>query len=252
MSEGNSEFGGKMFLTLKASSVSMHSYADLPDEKGIGGGRQVVSFRVHLDGRDHVDLETGEIFQRPSRLNTNRLISASLTVEQAKSDEYYAYNRMSYSEELVSDDPIASCPSEIYFSVFVPSADMQDLATNIRSGFLPSTIRVELPFDLSETSPIKYGWEPDGSGMKWLNSNKDNRQVKIRGVSFHYDLLKPVEDTSSEAPPAEPAGTFDLERANAAAMHQIGGALTSLRTEIKAIGWIALICAFAIAYYLKR
>ncbi|MDD1519986.1 MULTISPECIES: hypothetical protein [Bradyrhizobium] len=241
-----------MLLTLKASSVSMHSYADLPDEKGIGRGRQVVSFQVQLDGHDHVNLETGEVFQKPSRWNKEKLISAVLTVEIAKTDEYYAYNRMSYSEELVSDDPIACHPSEIYISVFVPSADLQELVANIRSGFLPSTITVELPFDLSKSSPIQYGWEPDGSGKKWLNRDENNRHVKIQGVSFHYDLLQPVEDSSADDLPAEPKGSFDVERANAAAMHQMGAAITSLRTEIKTMGWAALIFAFAIAYYIKH
>lgn len=241
-----------MLLALKASSISTHSYADLPEEKGVGRGRRVISFRVHLDGRDHVDLETGEIFQDPRRLNKKNVISASLTVEQAKTEEYYGYNRMTYSEEIVSDDPIASHPSEIYFSVFVPQADMQELATNIRSGLLPSTIRVELPFDMRGSSPIRYGWEPDGSGMKWLNQDKNNRNVKIQGVSFHYDLLNPAEDSSTEALTTEPTGTFDLERVNAAAVQQISGVLTSLRTEIKTMGWATLIFAIAIAYYLKK
>jgi hypothetical protein len=238
-----------MFLKLKAASISMHSYADLPDEKGVGSGRQTFGLSVHLDGGDHIDLETGEVFQSPRRSNNKNGISGFLTLEQAKTDGHYTYNRMTYCDEIVSDDPMVSNPSQILFTVFVPPGDFQELVSNSRNGLLPSTIMVELQHDiLGESSPIKFGWEPDGSGKKWLNRDEKNKHIKIQGISFHYDVLTPVEDHSTDFATAE---SFNAEHANAHA-RQIREALGSLRTDLKTVGWVALISAFAIAYYLKH
>lgn len=235
-----------MFINLKATSISMHSSADLPDKKGTPRGRQAFQFSVHLDDGDHIDLETGEVFGGRFRKND---ISASLTVGQAKTDEYYNANRMSYSEAIVSDDPMVSKPSEIYFTVFVPPDDFQELVNNVRNGLLPSTIRVELHYEMfDESSPMKYGWEPDGSGMKWRNRDKNNRHIQIQGISFDYDVLKPVDDEPGDVPKTE---SFAAEPANTH-MRQVTDALGSLRTEIKTVLWGMVILVIGLAYYLKH
>ena len=92
----------------------MHSYADLPDKNGVGGGRQTFQFSVHLDGHDRIDLETGEVFQNFGRSNNKNAISGHLTVGHARTEEDYTYNRMTYSEEIDLDDPMVSSPSQIF------------------------------------------------------------------------------------------------------------------------------------------
>ena len=41
---------------------------------------------------------------------------------------------------------------------------------------------------------MEFGWEPDGSGMIWYNKEKENKQVPIESVRFHYAVGKPRYD----------------------------------------------------------
>jgi hypothetical protein len=109
-----------MFLNLKTSSISIHSEADLPNEKGVLRGRQIFHCSVYLDGHEYLALDTGEIFQNPRFARKEKIISASLTVHQAKNESYYVHNKMTYEEEIVSD-PMVSSPANLRFIVFVGS-----------------------------------------------------------------------------------------------------------------------------------
>ena len=123
-------------------------------------------FGVHPADRDHLELETGEVFQNPRYAKIRekaQSISASLTIREALDASDDDYNRMSYLQGTSSD--YDSSGSEIYFQVYLPHERFAELVTNVRGGILPSTIQITLLSSISdESDPMKYSWEPDGSG----------------------------------------------------------------------------------------
>jgi hypothetical protein len=74
------------------------------------------------------------------------------------------------------------------------------LAGNIRGGLYPETVTIGLVDDpsqifttsdnLKKKAPIEYGWEPDGSGVIWHNTEKENRRIAIESIRFDYAVVK--------------------------------------------------------------
>jgi len=86
-----------MFLELKPTSIAMSLRKNIPGEKSSVGAGEVLSFNVGLTGRDHLDLETGEVFQDPTFARgrgANRPISATLTLRPTSGEDYFQYSCM--------------------------------------------------------------------------------------------------------------------------------------------------------------
>lgn len=209
--------------------------------------RQVLYFSVYPDDRDHLDLETGEVFQNPGYARIRRkpekedkTISAQLSVYEAKKEEDLAYNNMHYLGEISSDEGLH--PSSISFSFALPPRDFQTLLTNIQSGVLPSTVQIDLEHPLfgepSESHPLQYGWEPDGSGMKWRNKTTEGKKVKIESVSFRYEIIKEAFDSETGEPIAlESTSITEVVNQHA---KELKDKLAEVTTQIKYVGWIVL------------
>jgi hypothetical protein len=115
------------------------------------------AFGVYPVDRDHLDLETGEVFRNPQRAGEEYIlgeqyISGSLTVRRALAEDSYHHNAMFYLEGVSSSDGFGDSPSSIHFSVCLPSDDFQELVVNTRSGLLPSTVSVELEHSIWDKS----------------------------------------------------------------------------------------------------
>jgi hypothetical protein len=188
-----------MFIRTRLASVSTFLETRAPTKE-----RGSVSFELLPTAEDdhHLDLDTGEVFQDYgyARLHKNekKLISASMTIRASLDDSDYQYNVMRYLSESKGED---YDPSSIHFNAFIAPTAFRELADNIRGGLYPETITIELhnPFFTSGTNPtkkapIEFGWEPDGSGMIWHNTEKENLTIPIESVQFHYAVVKPRYD----------------------------------------------------------
>jgi hypothetical protein len=196
-----------MFIETRIASASMSLEVRTPTKDRPVPMQESFSFQLlPTDEHDHLDLDTGEVFQDYSyaRLHKNeqKLISAGITIRAAPDDSYYQYNVMRYIGETTGGDH--DYPSSIHFDVFIAPTAFSELADNIRSRLLPGAITIGLFEDPSlfftssanpeKRAPIEFGWEPDGSGMIWHNKEKGNRTIAIESVRFDYEVVKPRYD----------------------------------------------------------
>jgi hypothetical protein len=264
-----------MLLRLKIVSISMNASASFetedeappqspkqpqsPPPKRRLASRQTFYFSVYPADRDHLDLETGEVFKHPNFGRTRRKpekpekdtsISAQLSVYEAKKQSDLAHNRMQYFGEVKTDEDYN--PSSISFTFCLPPRGFQNLETNIQNGVLPSTVVIGLEHPLfdSKSHPLSYGWELDGSGMKWRNKADEDQHVKIESISFGYEILKPALDDNTGLT-IEREVTSPIELANQHAK-ELKDILLRVLTEIKHVGWIIIGAAFLLAFLLRR
>jgi hypothetical protein len=206
---------------------------------------QIISFGLlPADDRDHLDLDTGEVFQEYNyavlHKKEQKLISASITVRALPDDSYYQYNLMRYLPETKGDDYYF--PSSIHFDLFIAPTSFGELAGNLKNGLPPGIITIELSspplFTTNENrgdrAPIEYGWEPDGSGLIW--HNQENRNVPVEGVTFDFPVVKPRYDEhkTNRLLPLQPE--TPTERIGA----QIALIQTTLAEFSKRLRWITL------------
>lgn len=72
--------------------------------------------------------------------------------------------------------------------------DFDNLVKNLKSNVTSPVVQIELSDDPS----LEYGWEPDGSGMKWKNSGEDSQKVGIESYDFHFPIFKTFTDEDLE------------------------------------------------------
>jgi hypothetical protein len=206
---------------------------------------EYVSFELlPTDERDHLDLDTGEVFQdyiyASIHKSEKKLIYASMTIRACLDDSYYQHNAMRYLHGGTGDD---SHSSSIYFDVFIAPTVFRELAENIRGVLFPETVAIELPFFTTSPemkAPIEFGWEPDGSGMIWHNIEKENRRIAIESVRFDYAVVKSRYDEKQVDRPLPMRFNAPADRMN----EQI---LSSLAEMLKYLRWITIgIVALAI------
>lgn len=189
-----------MNITMGVSSISMNMSRNFTGKRDVASGRQNINFGVYLSDRDHLDLETGEVFENSvySRIrgNTAKLISAQLSIYRGSTKSDYKENKMRYLGGIESD--FYNSEASIEFTCFLMESDFNELIENIRNGHTPSEVVVDLAHNLREKTTLEFGWEPDGSGMKWNNVDKKNRTVKIEEISFGYQVLKENYNENSE------------------------------------------------------
>lgn len=170
--------------------------------------KEYISFRVLPTAEaDHLDLDTGEIFQHYNYAQTHnkqdKLIGARLIVEPASNDSDYKRNKMRYSDAVQGE--FDSSPATISFSVYVEPNTYRELADNVKNGLLPETITIGFERDPlywnvnppKDQQILEYGWEPDGSGKVWHNKERDNRAIPIENIKFDYAMLKPRYDQTT-------------------------------------------------------
>ena len=199
-----------MWIRTRLASAGMSLDARVPTQDNPLTLQESVAFELlPTDDRDHLDLDTGEVFQDYSfaRLHKNdkKLISANITIRPSRDDSDYQYNLMRYMGEQTGDD--FNHPSSIDLNVFIAPTAFRQLIDNLRGGLYPGTITIELAdearFFKTSTNPktkapIEFGWEPDGSGMIW--HNKEHRTIPIESVRFDYSIVKPRFDQETHRP----------------------------------------------------
>jgi hypothetical protein len=88
--------------------------------------------------------------------------------------------------------------------------------------------------DPKQKPPIEFGWEPDGSGTIWHNTEKGNRKIAIESVRFDYALIKSRHDEKQDDRPLPISAPAD--RIN----EQIAVIQTSLAEILKYARWITI------------
>src|SRR5579885_2997268 len=111
-----------MLIRTRIASANLILDARVPTEKIPTATHESVSFGLlPTDDRDHLDLDTGEVFQDYgyARLHKNekKLIDASITIYPRRDDSDYQDNLMHYSGKFETDDSYH--PPNIYFTVFI-------------------------------------------------------------------------------------------------------------------------------------
>jgi hypothetical protein len=134
-----------MFIRTRLASAGISLEAHVPTKDHPIATRETLSFGLlPTDERDHLDLDTGEVFQDHNyaklHKNEKKLIDASMTIRPMPDDSYYQYNVMWYSGEYESDE--SRHPSEVYFTAFIELAAFRELADNIKRGLFPETITI--------------------------------------------------------------------------------------------------------------
>ena len=193
--------GGGMWIRTRPASANISLEARAPASDRPVPTQEIVSFELlPTNERDHLDLDTGEVFQYYSyaRLHKkeDKLIGASITIRAIPDDSFYQHNAMRYMGDFG--------PSAILFDVFIAPTAFRELTDNIRGGLLPQTITVGLARDASlfftnsanseKKAPLEYGWEPDGSGLIWHNKEKERQKVPVESIRFDYEVVKPRYD----------------------------------------------------------
>ena len=90
-----------MLIRTRLASANISLEARVPTKDQPVPTQESVSFELlPPDDRDHLDLDTGEVFQDYdyARLHKNekKLIGASMTIREALRNSYYKYNLMYY------------------------------------------------------------------------------------------------------------------------------------------------------------
>jgi hypothetical protein len=140
-------------------------------------------------------------------------------------------------------------PSRIHLSAFIEPTAFRELADNTKGSIFPETIVFEFkdpPFYTTSTDPkpkaaLEYGWEPDGSGMIWRNTEKENLRVPITSVRFDYLVLKARYDEGHALLPMQVNAPADR------VIEQTALIQTSLAKMSKYLEWItALLVVLAV------
>jgi hypothetical protein len=227
-----------MFVRTRPSAAGISLEARVPTKDRPVPTQETISFELlPTEERDHLDLDTGEVFQdyiyAKLHKKEKNLIGATMTIRQILDESYYRHNTMQYFSELTGDNFYN--PASIHFTTFIEPTAFRELADKIRSDLYPETITIELAdsarlsTDPKQKPPIEFGWEPDGSGVIWHNTEKENRKIAIESVSFNYALIKARHDEKQVA--SSPA-----DRIN----EQIAVIQTSLAEILKYARWITI------------
>ena len=220
-------------LRMTVASVGMTTISNVPLGKPIERSGNTVTLSVFPKGRDYLELITGEILCNPENVQfrdkKNKIDAAMLSINRAFGEEAYRYSALRYIPE-VRDFAAAS----LYFHVFIPPAEFDDLMMNVRSGLIPASVDVELERDLMDQKPaLDPGWEPDGSHLVWNNDTEQAKKgLPITSIKLGYLLSK-----NSDEVPQRAETTNNL--------------LSAIRRDLQRFGWI-FIGAAAVLMYLTR
>ena len=169
-------------LYLDITSITGFVYSWMPGEqhKNTGSKGQIACVVFPTD-QDHLDLETGEIFENPRyaklRGHQDKAISGRLDVYERGMGEG-TVNQMAYLGDTDSD-------ALIHFQYTMPADSYTVLRDHILKGHPPKRVWIEC-----EDEAIGFGW--DGSGLNW--NNVANRRVVISEIRFDFSYSKNGKD----------------------------------------------------------
>jgi hypothetical protein len=204
-----------------------------------------VAFEVVPEGRFHLDLKTGEIFQSNSyaalRKQPDKAISATLFVSRQEHNAAGAElpSEMRYVPGRSETD------SEIRLIWRLPDDHLAGFHSLVLAGKTPRTAVVFL-----QHGELEFGWEPDGSGQKW--DNERSPSVPIENVSFNFSLHAPSADhpLNTEVPESDDRAFFaDAARVNFALIRK----LSSIESSLGRLSWtVGLITLLMLGLALSR
>jgi hypothetical protein len=219
--------------------------------------RTSVVFDVFPEGRDHLDLVTGEVFQDPSyariRKTKDNTIGGTVQIYAGYDETDYNYSRMKYVEAHNLDD-LGDTLASVNFTCFLPPDDFDALLDTLRSQLLPSAVTIHLKHDLLEkASAIEYGWEPDGSGMQW--DNKTAKLISIEAVEVVYNLFGQPEYVT-ENTTSEVMSVPEAVKAQRKELREVRELVTSFRQDFNRLAggiiFFGLGAAMLFLFYLQR
>jgi hypothetical protein len=195
-----------MWIRTRPASASISFEARTAHTDSPKRAPEIVSFELlPTDERDHLDLDTGEVFQdygyARTQKNEGKLIGASITIRSTEDKSDSEKSVMHYMGAVTGE--FYSHPSSIIFDVIIEPALFQKILKNTRIGLLPETITIDLVDERSffttsdeakKQGPFGYGWEPDGSGKVWHNKERENQKIAIESVRFDFAVVKPQYD----------------------------------------------------------
>jgi hypothetical protein len=169
-----------MWIRTRPASASISLEAHAPTSDLPARTQEVVSFKLlPTNERDHLDLDTGEVFQdygyAKIHNKESKLISASMSVRAIPDDSYYQHNAMHYFEEATDD--LSSHPSSIMFNGFVEPEAFTELADHIKSGLVPET----------HNSRIRR-WPLQDVHHYWRERQKEGARIWLGARWFGCDL----------------------------------------------------------------
>lgn len=137
-------------------------------------GRSVwlLSFTAYLAEahHQHVDLTTDE--------GGLQNLEGILTFEPRSSSPYMGFENGSLMYSQAWDDDISPTPASYHMTLRMDENDLFRLMDAVRAG--TKLVRVSV-----SANQMEYGWEPDGSGMRWDNASHPS--VEISG--YHITLI---------------------------------------------------------------
>jgi hypothetical protein len=148
-----------MIIQTRPSAAGISLEARVPTKDRPVPTQETISFELlPTEERDHLDLETGEVFQdyvyAKLHKKEKNLIGASMMIRPISDDSNYRYNRMHYFGEQSGDD--FNHPASIHFVMFVDPTAFRELADKIRSGLYPETITIDLVDSWTRTDSARY------------------------------------------------------------------------------------------------
>jgi hypothetical protein len=160
---------------------------------------------VYPSDRDYIELKTGEVFCNPRYLKfrgkDRESVLGTLSILPASTDEDFDRSAMRYFKA-VGDD-LGYHPPTIHFGCFSSPGDFADISADIRNGIAPSSVTVEVDEKVADgASALTFGWEPDGSGMKWNNDKAASGKlaIKIDRISLTSEQLQGGYDDDADRP----------------------------------------------------
>jgi hypothetical protein len=181
-----------VYVSLKIESLQINSSWSDKSFEHAAPNTTAIAMKVQPLDRGHIVLSTGEVFRHPNRLigESDKPNIAASTYIRTTTDPS-RYSTMIYLPGSKSD--FDGTGPTIHFDLAIDPAAFDETLTNIRSGVFPTAITIEFDTPLLDNQgPLEFGWQPDGSGVKWDNSTRDKCRVRIKSVSFISEVLKPA------------------------------------------------------------
>lgn len=182
-----------MLIRTRLASADISLEARVPTKDRPDATLEYLSFQLLPDDGDHLDLDTGEVFQKD--YDEKRHIGASLTIRPSPDDSRESHMR--YLGKVQGDD--YRYPSSIDFAAFIEPTAFRELVDNIKVGLFPETITFDFENQVQfytivyqdgtreQKKALEYGL-PDQ--LVWHNREQENQRVPISSVTFKYAVLK--------------------------------------------------------------
>jgi hypothetical protein len=234
-----------LYLDITSVAGAVSAWTPGNHHKEAGSLAQIVC-SVHPRGRDHLDLETGEIFQNPQyaklRKQQDEIIFAQFNIHvrkgEGRKDEETEnnWNRITYFGGVKSrHDPENDSDPLIHFQYALPQNEFAELRNHILAGQIPKRVSVQC-----EGPAFSFGWEPDGSGQQW--KNLANRHVHISEIRFDFSYSGEESEDEDDKFFSEPIGRKDYAD-SARVDRAITGRLIAIERLAKWALGLAAICA---------